>query len=261
MVSSMEYFCSSRWTLGAYPGTTTNAFQYRPIGKNANMSNAYTWNVTIPTTVPAGSAIRKVIPDDMLLVSTNTMATGARYGSIDYTVSAISLKPTSRGQLLWTKSYAAPTGDITRQWGPVDPESRVFTMNDKETMQWLGYDLDSGTLLWGPLGDVRDFNYYPTVGMGGSGPAGFVAYRKLYTGGYGGEFFCYDMKTGALLWEYNNTASAHETPWATTRLSQLRLQMERYICTAANTRPTPHSTRAQEYAASTPQPVKNCGLC
>ena len=195
------------------PGTTTNAFQYRPIGKNANMSKAYTWNVTIPTTVPAGSAIRKVIPDDMLLVSTNTMATGARYGSIDYTVSAVSLKPTSRGQLLWTKSYPAPTGDITRQWGPVDSESRVFTMNDKETMQWLGYDLDSGTLLWGPLGDVRDFNYYPTVGMGGSGPAGFVAYRKLYTGGYGGEFFCYDMKTGALLWEYNNTSSAHETPW------------------------------------------------
>jgi hypothetical protein len=49
--------------------------------------------------------------------------------------------------------------------------------------------------------------------MGSSGPAGFVAYKKLYTGGYGGEFFCYDLKTGKLLWEYNNTFSAHETPW------------------------------------------------
>jgi outer membrane protein assembly factor BamB len=141
------------------------------------------------------------------------MATGARYGSIDYTVAAISLKSSSRGQLLWIKNYTTPTGFITRQWGPVDPESRVFTMNDKETMQWLGYDLDSGDLLWGPLGETRDLNYYPTVGMGGSGPAGFVAYEKLYTGGYGGEFFCYSMRTGDLLWKYNNTFSAHETPW------------------------------------------------
>jgi outer membrane protein assembly factor BamB len=211
----------AKWDSSATPdgplvfqsGTGTNAYQYRPIGKNANMSQAYAWNVTIPTSIPSGSAIRKVIPDDMVLVSTNTMATGARYGSIDYTVAAISLKSSSRGQLLWIKNYTTPTGFITRQWGPVDPESRVFTMNDKETMQWLGYDLDSGDLLWGPLGETRDLNYYPTVGMGGSGPAGFVAYEKLYTGGYGGEFFCYSMRTGDLLWKYNNTFSAHETPW------------------------------------------------
>jgi hypothetical protein len=86
-------------------------------------------------------------------------------------------------------------------------------MNDKETMQWLGYDLDSGNLLWGPLGTPRAFNYYPTIGMGNSGPAGFVAYGNLYSGGYGGEFFCFSMKTGSLLWKYNNTFSAHETPW------------------------------------------------
>ena len=87
-----------RWATNApvlTPGTTTNAYQYRPVGKNANMSTAYDWNVTIPASVPVGSAIRKVIPDDMVLVSTNTMATGARYGSIDYTIVAISLKASS----------------------------------------------------------------------------------------------------------------------------------------------------------------------
>jgi outer membrane protein assembly factor BamB len=86
-------------------------------------------------------------------------------------------------------------------------------MNDKETKQWLGYDLDTGELLWGPLGETRDFNYYPTVGMGGSGQAGFVAYGNLYTGGYGGEFFCYSTRNGTLLWKYDDTFSAHETPW------------------------------------------------
>jgi outer membrane protein assembly factor BamB len=194
------------------PGTSTNAYQYRPIGKNANMSNAYAWNATGLTAVPAGSTIIKVIPDDMILLSTSPAGMVFRWGTVEFTVTALSLKPNSRGALLWQKNYTAPSG-ITRQWGPVDPESRVFTLNDKETMQWLGYDLDSGNLLWGPLGNPRAFNYYPTIGMGSSGPAGFVAYQKLYTGGYGGEFFCYEMRTGKLLWKYNNTFSAHETPW------------------------------------------------
>jgi outer membrane protein assembly factor BamB len=195
------------------PGTGTNAYQYRPIGKNANMSTAYAWNVTIPSSVPATSSIRKVIPGDMVMVSTSTTPMYMGWGSLDYTVSAISLKSGSEGQLLWTKTYPAPEGNLTRQWGPVDAETRVFTMNDKETMQWLGYSIDDGSLLWGPVGETRAFNYYPTIGMGGSGPAGFVAYGNLYVGGYGGEEFCYSMKTGDLLWTYNNTSSGHETPW------------------------------------------------
>jgi len=194
------------------PGTGTNAYQYRPIGKLADMSKAYAWNATGLTAIPRGSTIVKVIPDDMIVLTTSPAGMVFGWGTREFTVTALSLKPNSRGALLWQKNYTAPSG-ITRQWGPVDPESRVFTLNDKETMQWLGYDLDSGNLLWGPLGNPRDLNYYPTIGMGSSGPAGFVAYEKLYTGGYGGEFFCYDLKTGKLLWKYNNTFSAHETPW------------------------------------------------
>ena len=67
--------------------------------------------------------------------------------------------------------------------------------------------------MWGPVGNTRDFNYYPTIGSGGVSQVGFTAYGKMYTGGYGGEFFCYDSKTGNLLWKYNNTNSGLETPW------------------------------------------------
>jgi outer membrane protein assembly factor BamB len=196
-------------------GTGTDAYQWRPVGKTVDMSEAYTWNVTLSSEVPVGSSIIKVIPDDLVLVSTSTLPPGVFFGwgTVDYTVSAISLKPGTRGQLLWSKTYSPPEGNITRQFGPVDAVTRVFTMNDKETMQWLGYDLDSGELLWGPIGETRDFNYYPTVGMGGSGQAGFVAYGNLYVGGYGGEYFCYDLTDGTLLWKYDETFSAHETPW------------------------------------------------
>jgi hypothetical protein len=195
------------------PGNSTNAYQYRPIGKEADISNNYLWNVTI-SDLPASSTILAAIPDDILLGSTPTTPTGSRLGTNDpVTVWAISLKPSTRGQLLWSKNYAAPAGNLTRLMGPVDPETRVFTMNDKETMQWLGYSLDNGNLLWGPVGETRALNYYPTVGMGSSGQAGFVAYGNLYVGGYGGEFFCYDLVTGNLEWKYNNTFSGTETPW------------------------------------------------
>ena len=36
-------------TLVLTPGTTTDAYQYRPIGKVADMRNNYEYNVTIPT--------------------------------------------------------------------------------------------------------------------------------------------------------------------------------------------------------------------
>ncbi|MGF3522204.1 MAG: PQQ-binding-like beta-propeller repeat protein, partial [Candidatus Bathyarchaeia archaeon] len=190
-------------------GNTTNAFQYRPFGKNANMSQAYTWNVTIPT-LPSGSSIRRVIPGDLLLGSTSSTVGGAfGFGSQDYTVWAISLKPNNLGQLLWMKNYTAPPGNLTRSFGPVDPVNRVFTMTDKETMQWLGYDLDNGNLLWGPVGNFRAFQYYGRVS---NPPApGFVGYGNLYVGGYGGELVAFDIRTGALKWKYNNTFSGDQT--------------------------------------------------
>jgi len=194
------------------PGNTTNSYQYRPIGKEANMSQAYLWNITIPT-LPAGSSVIRAIPDDMLLISTTLTPPGMMFGfgTLDYTVTALSLKPASRGQILWQKSYQAPTGNMTRSFGPVDTVNRVFTMTHKETMQWYGFDLDTGNQLWGPVGNFRAFQYYGQVS---NPPApGHIAYGKLYVGGYGGELHCFDTKTGALLWKYNNTYCGTETPW------------------------------------------------
>ncbi len=196
---------------------------YRPVGAvlNSTLRDSYSWNVTIPT-LPSGSEIRYIVRDDILIGSANIRAVfgQAHFGGIGADTAAsyatfwtISLKPGSRGNLVWMKDFPAPAGNVTRQFGPLDAESRVFFMSDKETMQWSGYDLDTGNRLWGPIGQTRDFNFYPTIGSGGVSQIGFVAYGKLYTGGYGGEMFCYESKTGKLLWKYNNTNSGLETPW------------------------------------------------
>ncbi len=210
--------CEQQGLHGAL-GTGSAAYQWRPVGKVVNMSRAYSWNVTIPVLPNVGGSptVRYIIENDMLLgsfgqpgVDLRTDNDGRNPGC---TVFAISLKPTSRGQLLWIKDYPAPLGNLTRSFEAVDPVNRVFTMSDKETQQWTGYSMDDGSLLWGPLGNTRALNFYATVGSGGVSNVGFVAYGNLYVDGYGGELFCYSTKTGELLWKYNNTQSGSNTPW------------------------------------------------
>ena len=213
---------------GAANALTSNG--YRPVGNvfNTTLRDSYSWNVSIPSTLPSSSGIGWAINDDLLLGYGNMRSSfgqptwggvsnesSALYG----TVWAISLEESSRGQLLWMKDITVPSGNITLQLGTVDAENRVFFVSTKETMQWYGYDLDSGNALWGPIGETRSFNYYPTVGSGGVAQIGYVAYDNLYVGGYGGEIFCYDTLSGDLVWSYggggegNSTNSGTETAW------------------------------------------------
>jgi PQQ-like domain len=202
---------------------------YRPVGTviNSTQRDAYSWNIT-NLNVPSGSRITWPVYNDLILGCANTLGgypsfggAGARFNYVSpATFWAISLKPTSMGQLLWTKNYAEPAGsNLTMQLGPVDPVNRVFFISTRETMQWYGYGLDDGNQLWGPVGNARPFNYYATIGSGGVAQIGYVAYGNLYTGGYGGEIFCFDSKTGNLVWSYggdgegNSTNSGDNTAW------------------------------------------------
>lgn len=205
----------------------TNGGDYRPVDEvfDSTQRDAYSWNVTIPT-LPSDSVIVYNKIGDIILGVANTNdaswapifggSEGGIYGNpaIPYaTFWAISLKPESRGSLLWTKNIEAPPGNVTIGVGPVDGGSRVFFLSSKETMQWWGYNLDTGEMLWGPIAEnARSFQYYGGT-MGDIPQKGFVAYGKLYTAGFGGELFCYDSKTGTLLWKYNNTKTGLEAVW------------------------------------------------
>jgi hypothetical protein len=89
----------------------------------------------------------------------------------------------------------------------------VILQAEDETFKWLGYDLDTGNLLWGPVGD-DDFRAFQLYGGGeGNGQIGYAAYGNLYVQGYGGEIHCYDTETGNLEWEYSGSTSGIETAW------------------------------------------------
>jgi hypothetical protein len=222
-------------------GVTTNAYQWRPNGKDVDMSSpfAYSWNVSItaklmqtplvalfPGTYQWPTVVR-IIPGDIILGTSSFFgqigSPGAgQHGTPDpWIMWAISDKPATRGQLLWYQTYHAPADNSS--WtipagAPVDPVNRVWLIQDTETFTWQGYSLDTGNLVWGPVTDAqRAFSYYGS-GLGG-GQVGFPAYGNLYVQGFGGEIVCYDTKTGNVLWKYgtggegNSTNSGIETAW------------------------------------------------
>jgi hypothetical protein len=193
-------------------GIGTSSYQWRPIGKNINASTAYSWSVTIPDLNGLSSpSILYVINDDLMLGTSSTFQTTYASGGTQnpYTMWAISLKPTSRGQLLWIRNYTAPAGNITRTiftdpgWPNVDPTNRVFVMRDDETLQEWGYSIDDGTLLWGPTDpEISSLGFY--FSTGGQFDPNLIAYGNFYRGGYGGILYCYDLATGNLVFTYGN---------------------------------------------------------
>jgi hypothetical protein len=200
------------------PGTSTDAWQWRPNGKVIDASTAYSWKVPIiaDLTGLSAPAIVSVIPGDIIIGTSCSLAWlgGVITKTPDpMTFWAISDRDDgTRGQLLWLKTYPAPADFITPYMGPVDPVSRVWALTYIETQEWVGYSVDTGDRLWGPVtGNLNDFSYYGS-GRGG-GQVGFVANGKLYTQGFGGEIISYDMKDGKVLWKYNNTNSGLETVW------------------------------------------------
>jgi len=82
-------------------------------------------------------------------------------------------------------------------------------MIDKETISWSGFSLDDGSLLWSTESE-NPWNFYS--GAGGALTTTTAAYGKLYSTGYSGIVYCYDLTNGTLLWEYNAEAG-FEAPY------------------------------------------------
>ena len=183
--------------------TSTGFNQWRPVGKTVDASTAYSWNVTIPA-LPAGSSIVAALYNDKIIVQTALSSTTYLGNPEKTTVTAISLKPETRGTIVWTTDLSPLPGNATRSLGAVDLDSHVFIYFSKETISWTGYSMDTGQKLWGPTTSENPFNFYSQAG--GALSTTTVGGGKLYSSGYSGIVYCYDDKTGTLLWTYTNYA-------------------------------------------------------
>jgi outer membrane protein assembly factor BamB len=145
------------------------------------------------------------IPSSAVLVCRGgTLPTPFSAGSYNYlAVSLMNQTINGRdyieGQLMWDEDdYNLPEGTIVE--GPA--AEGVFTMVVKETGQWMGFDMLTGAKLWtsDPETDYTPYGYTEPTSATGSPVS--IADGKLFTTGYSGTVFCYDLYNGTLLWRY-----------------------------------------------------------
>jgi drug/metabolite transporter superfamily protein YnfA len=187
---------------------------------NGNTPQCYDWNVSLPSTVPSSFTQVAAFYGNMLLCMNGSLSglgidvlSGVVSHDKPYTYFAINLNESrpgyKLGDLLWMHNVDPAPNNVTVLLGPADPSTGVFTEGYKETMQWVGYSLVNGSRLWGPTASQASLDYFgnpitPLI-------QAQLAYGKLYSSGYAGILYCYDLKNGSLLWTYGNGGPGNST--------------------------------------------------
>ena len=88
---------------------------------------------------------------DLILCRNGSLPTGfastdTGYPQLPYTMFAINLNASrgAIGSILWMQNYNPPAGNKTLQLCVVDFQTRVFVYQYYETMQWVGFSLNTG---------------------------------------------------------------------------------------------------------------------
>jgi outer membrane protein assembly factor BamB len=200
---------NSSKTVGYSSGTGVGGWYSGTI--DGGLPSRFDYNVSIALPNSGSWSVNRASTGNMLLLVQGTFGAHTTIAS-GANVTAVSLNPLSFGQIMWTKFYEPEPGNVTVALTSWDVESGVFVLSHRETNIMKGYSLTNGNLLWTsePTNDYTYFRQLPTA-----------AYGKLYYSGYGGTLYCYDMKTGSLLWTYgsgeegNSTYAGFATPYGT----------------------------------------------
>ena len=176
------------------------------LGRSFDARNGIEWNKTLPTGL-TGSVQAQFYADR--LIGMNTVSRTAENlisGRINQPIPiwSINLKPGQEGNLLYSTSWTPPNEDLFISFGDASAESGVFTLWAKETRQNFGFDINNGKYLW----TTNSQHYLDTFGDEIK-----IRLGKLYTTGFSGEVNCYDLTTGALVWQYNMSDPLNEILW------------------------------------------------
>jgi len=186
-----------------------------------NVMGSETWVTNADLTISKGSSnpvtVIATFYNDILLCRNGSLPTSrlalSGISITPYTYFAVNLNPDKGaiGSILWMKTYEPPGDNINVFQGGFDPESRVFIEYYKQTAQWVAYNMDTGERLWTTESqtDVNALEYYGNIRS--SAAVAQLAYGKLYSSGFGGLCFCYDLKTGNRLWTYGNGGPGNST--------------------------------------------------
>jgi outer membrane protein assembly factor BamB len=177
-------------------------------GKTYDAATAgYEWNKTIPK---MSGSVAKILGQDRVIGS--NMATEAPATA---NIWAISLALGQEGTVLYNTTWATPTdwtkGNKVVQWMAFSSQDEMGTLYDKEGNVNYGVDLTTGKLAWGPSSPPQ---YYLDSFEDTKSGARLIYEGKLYCASCSGIVYCYDVKTGATLWNFSMTTPYQEIQWA-----------------------------------------------
>jgi outer membrane protein assembly factor BamB len=159
-------------------------------GADARVSRAWI-NFTIPTGLPG--SVRAIKLWDKVF--------GLYLDTTHVTTWGLSLKPGDEGRLLFKETWKAPaewvTGNLTLTFTTADLNENVAVIWVKEKRVHYCFSTETGDLLWGPAEPENYMNGYTrAVEL----PIFYDG--KMYATGASGIVYCYDVKTGTVLWTY-----------------------------------------------------------
>lgn len=196
----------ARWNsykaIGPYLPTGSEAWQWRPYTKGVvNGANGYDWNVSVAAANMPGLAIAQIGPGDVIYAGAGGGFL-APYGNHMWAGFNI-----NDGALLWTSTITRPASIPGSSTGPIG--EGIYTEYTRQTKQWNGYDIMTGQHLWTTEPYEDDWMVYGTY------TGQMIADGMLIHAGYDGYIHAFDVKTGAILWNYYSGNAGSETPYGT----------------------------------------------
>jgi hypothetical protein len=192
------------WTFGNSPAIAATV--------DASTKDRYDFNVSIPYT---GSVTPSILVANWSDIAICRAGAYPSIGGTSYswTYFALDLKSSGTiGNVLWTNTVNAPSGNQSITYSGADYSVRVFVEKYKESMQYKGYSMDTGKELWTTDGKQDALNYYASgYNAGGNQNGASYAYGKLYVSGMSGILYCYSLTDGKLLWTFGNGSGDNST--------------------------------------------------
>ena len=185
-------------TKAIYP-TIDTSWRWMISPTTVNVTAGFQWNVSIPD-VPGSQSVAKMTNEVIYCRATHQSSPTAIVTDVAYDI-----KGGKEPVQLFVQNR---TFSGTLMTGPLD--SGVFTTFVKEQMVWYGYNVFTGAQIWGPTSPYTNAwgMYQPYAdALAGDG--------KLIAGGYDGTVHCFNIATGANLWNYFTGSSGFETPYGT----------------------------------------------
>jgi outer membrane protein assembly factor BamB len=198
--------CCLAGQVGSSLGSWGNTVHMKTFNATAETTqSAWSWNVSIPTTLP-GRTYAQFFEDRVI---------GAQSSLTAIQIWGLSLKPGQEGTVLFNKvwnppaSWAAGNVSLPGMSGGFVAfgfEDKVAVLGVKETREYYGFSLETGEKLWGPTEPQHYLDQF-------FGDGRLIANGRYISVGIGGIAYCYDIKTGERLWTYEAHDPYNEFLW------------------------------------------------